>query len=196
MYQQARSIFLCIALFTVNVFLYTDLQGQHPIPAKKLIVPGKQIGLTRISDRATLVRKKLGAPSFEEAAMGKSLAQWISTIDKGIETDIFFITNMGAANEASRAEMIRVSSPYFITQLNISIGAMLSAIQPLYPRIKKVGSYTAAETHFTIALYDDRKAGICFEIDESGKCVGIAVHKPGKESYGLYFARFPGFTLL
>ncbi|MEI7965868.1 MAG: hypothetical protein WCH29_11935 [Chitinophagaceae bacterium] len=196
MYQQARSIFLCIALFTVNVFSITDLQAQQPIPAKKLIVPGKQIGLTRISDRATLVRKRLGAPSFEEAAMGKSLAQWISANDNRIETDIFFITNMGAANEASRAEMIRVSSPYFITQQQIATGSTLSAIQPLYPRIKKLGTYTQAETHFTIALYDDRKAGICFEIDEAGKCVGIAIHKPGKESYGLYFALFPGFTIL
>ena len=95
------------------------------VTANRLIVPGKSIGLTSIGEKNADALKHLGPPATQDAGMGKELATWytIHGTDTSSQMNIFFVTNMGNADEASRVEHIRITSSFFSTYDHIRIGS-------------------------------------------------------------------------
>lgn len=162
--------------------------------AKQLIIPGKSIGQITIDEKMEEVAKLLGIPDDGDAAMGKSISIWYSKnpLNK-YSTTIYSTSNFGDKDESRKVQNIRVTSPYFITENFIRCGNDLSFIQQKYPELKKPKSYYQDTTTKTnINIFENIKDGIAFEINESNKCVGISVYKPGKRITQTYLPLFPG----
>jgi hypothetical protein len=163
----------------------TELPDTIPVPANRLIIPGKSIGLTYLDEKQDDVMKRLGSPASGDASMGgHSEANWYSKPvihgkDTVInETDIFFYTNnFGEANSVVLVDHIRVTSGYFLTAQHVGAGTLLDTIQKYFPGLKKTGTDTSPKTKKQIDIYDDEHAGIGFEIAD-GKCIAISVYKP------------------
>ena len=146
---------------------------------ERLIIPGKSIGQTFIGEKDVTVRKKLGAPSKADAAMGKQVLTWIAGTNR---TDILLATNMGNKPELTLVRYIRITSPYFKTAKKLGVGSSMDVINKEYPLLKKVFTYS----NNTIDVYDEHDAGIAFEIDNKKICIGIMVHTPGEIGFEIY----------
>jgi hypothetical protein len=162
------------------------------------IAAGKSIGYVSINEKMEPVTAELGTPDDGDAAMGKALSIWRSKPSgKGADTvshtiTIFSTTNFGDKEEAPRVQNIRVTSPFFKTVEMIRCGSTLAFIKLQYPAVKKpIAAYTDKASGEVITIYDDQKQGISFEINPEGKCIGIAVHKPGKKIIDTYLPMFP-----
>ncbi len=162
------------------------------------IAAGKSIGYVFIDEKMELVTAVLGTPDDGDAAMGKALSIWKSKPSgKGADTvshtiTIFSTTNFGDKDEAPRVQNVRITSPFFKTTEMIKCGSTLAFIKLQYPAVKKaVAAYTDKASGEEITIYDDQKQGISFEINPEGKCIGIAIHKPGKKIFDIYLPMFP-----
>jgi hypothetical protein len=174
------------------------------VPANRLITPAKRIGMTSINEISSQVYKNLGPSSMDDAAMGgKNMASWYSKpiVKNGDtiihETNIFFTTAaFGTAHAVARAQLIRITSPWFMTKQRLGVGSSLANIKKSFPKLKKVASYVSPKTQQTVFIYDSNVAGIAFEIDGQDECIGITVHKTGDSFYVVYNALFGGVTNL
>jgi hypothetical protein len=167
-----------------------------PVHANRLIVPGKSIGLTSLDQKNAEALQHLGPPAMEDAGMGKEFATWYTIHGKDTlnEMNIFFVTNMGNTDEASRVKYIRVTSYFFATAEHIGTGSAFNAIKKYFPGIKSAAHYTSPKTKKPVTIYEDEKAGISFEIDDKNICVGITVQKPGEFASEIYISLFPGIV--
>jgi len=156
-----------------------------PVPANRLIVPGKSIGLTAIGQTAEETGKNLGRPDDGDAAMGKSLSTWYSKINPAYKTQVFSAMQMGNEETMPRVKSIRVNNPFFETAGQLKAGSNLKEILAKFPSLLLTGSYKSADNH-TIKLYDDSEAGIAFEMDDKDICVGINVHIIGEKAFVQY----------
>jgi len=170
-------------------------ENRKEIAPAQLIIPGKSIGQTAINMKAEEVNKRLGKGDKSNAAMGKAWAIWYSkptardTIRK--EATIYFVTNMGGPDEASRVKQIRVTSAYFKTADNLGVGSKLEFIQPAFPHLKQVTSYASNQTNQPITILDDIATGIAFEINPDNTCVAAVVHEPQQPVNTTYINLFP-----
>lgn len=145
------------------------------IQPAQLIVPGQSIGLTRLDEPADSVTKRLGRPDAGDAAMGKSLSTWYAGHNpQGYRTGIFCSRQMGA-DETSRVQQIRITSPWFKTKEGLSVGADSTTISNYYT-LKPTQRFSDNGIRGT--EYSS-PTGIAFELDQSGHCIGIIVRKPG-----------------
>lgn len=160
-----------------------DTTATAPIPTSQLIVPGKSIGLTHINEPMDSVTARLGKPDSGDAAMGAAMATWVAKKDSvPYQTDIYSHRNMGGADEnTSRVKIIRVTSPAYKTTQNIHTGLTLKDIGRHF-HVEPVAVYTKSAD--SLSLYDSKKGGIAFEIDNSGKCTAILVHADKDNSTG------------
>jgi hypothetical protein len=175
-----------------------DVEPQKPVAENRLIIPGKSIGLTAINDKADSVFKKLGKPDEGDAAMGKSIQTWYSkseTDTTKYSTTIYFTTNMGGPDEATRAKQIRVTSPFFMTAERIGVNSVLESVSHYFPLAIKTAVYKDAAKK-PVYIYDDTKAGIAFEINDQNKCVGITIHPENAKAFQTYIAFFDGIKML
>ena len=167
-----------------------------------LIVPGKSIGLLKLNEQAEVIQKLLGKPDKADAAMGKSLQTWyadtlVSKAGRPVyETDIFFVRNMGSADESSRAKQIRITSPEFKLERGIGVNTALETIQAQFPEAIKTATYTSPQNRETVSVYHDKNAGIAFEIAKTGKCIGIGIQEAGKSNFEVYTAFATDFKRL
>ncbi|PIQ22747.1 MAG: hypothetical protein COW65_01355 [Cytophagales bacterium CG18_big_fil_WC_8_21_14_2_50_42_9] len=172
----------------------TEEKNKSITPAQ-LIVPGKSIGQTALQMKAEEVNQILGKSDRSDAAMGKAWAIWYSrptasdTIRK--ETTIYFATNMGGSDEASRVKQIRVTSPFFQTAGHVGVGTALKAIQQAFPNLQKAKTYTSAKTKQSITILDDAATGIAFEFNANETCVAVVVHEPQQPVNTIYINLFP-----
>jgi len=172
----------------------TEEKNKSITPAQ-LIVPGKSIGQTALQMKAEVINQILGKSDRSDAAMGKSWAVWYSrptasdTIRK--ETTIYFATNMGGPDEASRVKQIRVTSPFFQTAGHVGVGTPLKAIQQAFPNLKAAKTYTSVKTKQSITILDDAASGIAFEFNPSQTCVAVVVHEPQQPVNTIYINLFP-----
>ncbi|PSR54422.1 hypothetical protein AHMF7605_13330 [Adhaeribacter arboris] len=178
--------------------LTTDAKPTVPeVKASQLINPGKSIGLTKLQEKAEQVGARLGKPDVSDAAMGKALATWFSKPAANApdttrhQTTIYFTTNMGAPDEASRVNQIRVTSPYFRTADSVQVGSNWAFIQQKYPEAIKAAAYKLPNKQSKITICDAIAAGIAFEIDEQGRCVAITIHQPQHDIRDSYLPLFP-----
>jgi len=141
-----------------------------------LITPGKSIGHIVLNDDVQNVIKRLGKPDSSDAAMGSSLMVWYANHNSaGSRTAVFAHHNMGGKDESvSYVQKILVTSPQFKTNDGIGVGTTKEDIQKVYT-LKPTSSYTNKTGK--VQVYTDLAKGISFEIDGSGKCIGVVVHK-------------------
>ncbi len=174
--------------------------SDNPVAANKLITPGKSMGLIKLNEQAEVVTKLLGKPTKGNAAMGKSLQTWFSKFQpQGPDTAtyqvaIFFSRNMGSADQTSRAQQIRVTSPFFRTADGIGPGTKYAVILNSYPDLKKAAVYATTKNEQEIAIYQAKEAGIAFEINKAGVCIGVAIFEPGKQAFEIYSEVGVNFT--
>ncbi|RDC64714.1 hypothetical protein [Adhaeribacter pallidiroseus] len=167
------------------------------VTPNRLIVPGKSIGLTALQEKAEVVTARLGKPDSSDAAMGKALATWFSKPDTTVpkaarhQTTIYFKTNMGGPDEASRVDQIRITSPYFLTIDSVHVNSDVASIQKSFPEIVKVAAYTSPQNAAKVTIYDDAAAGIAFEMNEQARCVAITVHAANQGIKNSYLPLFP-----
>ncbi len=160
----------------------TSLKNSDTVSFERLIIPGKSVGQTFIGEKDETLRKKLGQPTKQDAAMGKQVLTWISGSNR---TDIFLTTKMGPKNEPSIVKEIRITSTYFKTAKKLGVGSTMEEISKEYPSLRKFFTYT----NKPVTAYDEPDAGIAFEIDDKKICVGVMVHPPGQAGVEIYNSR-------
>ncbi len=166
---------------------------QDIIAPEKIIVPGLSIGPTSVNEKATLIGKVLGIPDEGDAAMGKAISTWRSKRKPFSSTSIYFTTNFGDKEEASRVSQVRITSPFFSTADRLSIGSLWKDIRLHFPTAKLSGSYTDSLMRSKVEVMDDVPGGIAFEIDTCNRCVGITVHKKSEKAFQTYLTFLPGY---
>jgi hypothetical protein len=177
----------------MNIFV----ADTSPVKKSRLIRPGKSIGLTSINQKDNIVNKNLGPSSTSEAGMGgKELATWYSKpVIRGKDTvineiEIYFTMRMGEKPEPKKVRHIRITSGFFVTVNHIGTGSGQDSIKKYFPAMISVGTYTSPKTKKQVTIYDDKHAGIAFEIDDQKKCIGITVHEPDEPAYETYNSLF------
>lgn len=141
-----------------------------------LITPGKSIGHIILNDDVQNVMKQLGKPDSSDAAMGSSLMVWFADHNAaGNRTAVFAHHNMGGKDEqVSHVQKILVTSPQFKTDDGVGAGSTKQEIQKTYT-LKPTSTYSNKNSK--VQVYTDLAKGVSFEIDGSGKCIGVVVHK-------------------
>lgn len=160
-----------------NKLIASDTSTSQPVPADRLIMPGKEIGHIVMNEDVETAIKLLGRPDSSDAAMGSVLMVWFAKHDmKGYRTSIFAHRNMGNKDGVvSRIQKILISSPWFKTADGVGVGSSLAAIKKGYT-VKSTSGYNAKTGK--VEVYTDLDKGISFEVDKTGdKCVAVVVHK-------------------
>ncbi|MBB6129839.1 hypothetical protein [Mucilaginibacter lappiensis] len=142
----------------------------------KLITPGRSIGDIVLSEDVTNVSQLLGRPDSSDAAMGSSLMVWYAGHKtNGYRTSVFAHRKMGDKDEIiSRIQKILVNSPEYKTAEGIGVGSTADEIKKSY-NLKPTSDYINKDGK--VQIYTDLDKGISFEIDASGKCIGVVVHQ-------------------
>jgi hypothetical protein len=155
----------------------TDTSKIKTVTATQLIIPGRSIGNIQLGEDVATVSTTLGRPDSSDAAMGSSLMVWFAKHNQaGYRTSVFAHRNMGAKDEIiSRIQKILITSPEFKTADGLGIGSLEADIKISYD-LKPTSDYKNKAGK--VQVYTDLDKGISFEIDTTGKCVGIVVHKP------------------
>ncbi|WPU98518.1 hypothetical protein SNE26_21065 [Mucilaginibacter sp. cycad4] len=154
----------------------SDTNTTNTVQSAWLINPGKSIGHIILNDDVQNVIKQLGKPDSSDAAMGSSLMVWFAKHDiTRYRTAVFSHRNMGGKDESvSHIQKILVTSPQFKTDDGIGVGSTKQDIQKIYT-LKPTSTYNTKGGK--VQVYTDMSKGISFEIDGSGHCVGVVVHK-------------------
>jgi hypothetical protein len=154
-----------------------DTSEVKAIPAEQLVAPGVSIGRIKLNGSLDSAIALLGKPDTGDAAMGSVLNTWYAEHDTTkYKTSIFAKRNMGGKDEAvQRIKKLLVTSPWFKTSEYISTGNTLMDVKKYYT-LENGDTYQ--EHGQTIQTYTDKEKGISFEINPSGKCVGILVYQP------------------
>lgn len=189
--------FACKQKTVTNLHAVTSTKDTTKLPlvsAAQLIDPGKSIGLTHLNESLDSVILSLGKPDRGDAAMGAAFTTWFAKHDTlGNQTDIYSHRTMGGPDEnISHVKLIRVTSPYFKTVQGVGTGLTLTEIAKHF-HTEHIADYIKATD--TLMVYDDAKEGISFEIDKTGKCTGVSIHKPKDSSTG-YLSLHPGSQYL
>ncbi|WP_413670911.1 hypothetical protein ACEN9X_13785 [Mucilaginibacter sp. Mucisp86] len=161
---------------TVHHTMASDTGTANTSHSDWLITPGKSIGHIVLNDDVQNIIKQLGKPDSSDAAMGSSLMVWFAGHDPtGNRTAVFTHHNMGGKDEQiSHVQKILVTSPQFKTDGGVGVGSTKQEIQKAYT-LKPTSTYSNKSGK--VQVYTDLAKGISFEIDSSGKCVGVVVHK-------------------
>lgn len=162
----------------------------NTIKPQHLIVAGKSIGQTTLNMKAETIHNVLGSSDKSDAAMGKAWAVWYAkaAVPNKVRhsTILYFATNMGAADAASRVKQVRVNSSFFKTKTRLGVDSKLPNITLAYPNIKPVTSCSAPGTAQPVIILDDKAAGIAFEINAEKVCVAVVVHEPHQAVNTIY----------
>lgn len=155
------------------------------VASDSLIVPGRSAGEIELETNAAPVMQKLGKPDAGDAAMGKSVSTWFEQHDtSGHALSIFTAKDMGNSSTAL-IKQIRVTAPSYKTEHGISTAATLTEIEKAFSLKKMKGYQLKAEP---VEVYAD-PAGIAFEIDKRGRCIGIVIYPKG-DLHADTYARF------
>ncbi|SDI06216.1 hypothetical protein [Mucilaginibacter gossypii] len=161
---------------SVHHTMASDTNTANTVHSDWLITPGKSIGHIILNDDVQNVIKQLGKPDSSDAAMGSSLMVWFAKHDiTRYRTAVFSHRNMGGKDESiSHIQKILITSPRFKTGEGVRVGSTKQDVQKYYA-LKLTSTYT--NNGGKVQIYTDPGKGISFEIDSSGRCVGVVVHK-------------------
>lgn len=160
------------------------------VPSDSLIVPGRSVGEIKLETDAAGIMKKFDKPDAGDAAMGKAVATWFERHDTtGHALSIFTAKDVGNSDTAF-IEQIRVTSPGFKTKQGIGTSASLTQLGKIF-NLQKQKGYRLKQQD--VELYVDT-AGIAFEIDKQGRCIGIVVYPAGQLHPDTYARFLPGMS--
>ncbi len=161
---------------TIHHTMASDTGTANVPQSDWLITAGKSTGHIILNDDVQNVIKRLGKPDSSDAAMGSSLMTWFAKHDiTSYRTAIFSHRNMGGKDESiSHIQKILLTSPQFKTGEGVGVGSTKQDIKKYYA-LKPTSTYT--NNGGKVQIYTDLAKGISFEIDGSGRCVGVVVHK-------------------
>jgi hypothetical protein len=161
------------------------------VPADSLIIPGRSIGIIELETDAAVVMKKFDKPDAGDAAMGKSVSTWFEGHDATAHTVSIFTAKDVGNSETALIKQIRVTAPGFKTQQGIGTTASLPQLERTFNLQKQKGYKLKQEE---VAVYAD-PAGIAFEIDKKGRCIGIVVYPTGELHPDTYARFLPGISI-
>lgn len=140
-----------------------------------LLVPGHSVGSIPLENDAAVVMKKFGKPDAGDAAMGKAVSTWFEGHNaKAHALSIFTAKDLGNSDTAL-IKQIRVTAAGFKTQEGLGTSASLSQLEKSFNLQKQKGYRTSDQD---VEVYAD-PSGIAFEIDSTGKCIGVVVYPSG-----------------
>ncbi|WP_345953906.1 hypothetical protein [Mucilaginibacter sp. PAMB04168] len=172
---------------------HVDTESVKPVPADRLIVPGKSVGRTVLNDNGAEVVKRLGRPDAGDAAMGKAVSIWYANHDSTAhQTMIYTARQMGTSDETARVKQIRITSPWFTTADSVRTGVPLQQIKQHY-ELTKAAYYTKGKKQFT--LYTTTR-GITFEIDSYSNCSAIIIGEPQDKTGSLYLPFYENLQII
>ena len=146
--------------------------------ANWLVVPGRSLGHVRIGPHLASLNA-LGTAQYGDAAMQKSWSTWIGTgggrIDVRIANDA-----AGTEHEQRRIHVVRATSSRFHLTNGIHPGSPARKLKSAYPAAKIKASYTSPSGK--VAVWDDVKRGLGWEVAPNGRVLALIVHDAGDES--------------
>lgn len=147
------------------------------------IYAGEGIGELALNNSLDEALKIMGEPSTADTSKKTLLFQWKTGKADTVQyyTSALFSTN----GDVKKIKQININSPIFKTPMQVSCGSTLAYIKIQYPTLKKPTETYLDKEEKTIAVYDEVKEGIAFEINESGKCVLVSVHVKGQKNIKL-----------
>lgn len=123
---------------------------------------------------------------MSNAGMGKSMQTWKKqTADgKPWQLSVFFNRQMGTGDEKSRAQQIRLTAAAFPKEPEQK--ALELALKANRAEANKTAFYTQPVTNEQIAIYDNLKTGIAFELNPRGEIIAVTIHEPGKPAFEIF----------
>ncbi|MFN0082881.1 MAG: hypothetical protein ACKVOM_10225 [Ferruginibacter sp.] len=151
--------------------------------ATDTIYAGEGIAELAIDNSLDEAIKIMGEPSTTDTSKTTTLLQW----KIGMTDTVQYYTNalFNTSGDLKKIKQINTNSPTFKTPMQVSCGSTLAYIKIQYPTLKKPTETYLDKEEKTIAVYDEVKEGIAFEINESGKCVLVSVHVKGQKNIKL-----------
>ena len=158
------------------------------VPADSLIVPGRSVGNVELDTDAAGIMNKYGRPDAGDAAMGKAVSTWFEGHDTaGYSLSIFTSKDVGNS-ETALIKQVRVTAPSYKTEQGIGTSVLLSQLKKNF-NLQQQKGYKLNQQE--VEVYAD-SAGIAFEIDKQGRCIGIVVYPAGSLHPDTYARFLPG----
>jgi hypothetical protein len=159
-----------------------------PVPSDSLIVPGRFIGDVELDTDAAGIMRKYSRPDAGDAAMGKAVSTWFEGHDTaGYARSIFTSKDVGNS-ETALIKQVRVTAPNYKTEQGIGTSVSLSQLKKNF-NLEQQKGYKLNNKE--VDVYAD-SAGIAFEIDKQGRCIGIVVYPAGALHPDTYARFLPG----
>ncbi len=156
----------------------------------RLIVPGVRVGQIALGLEPAVLERRLGPPTYSDAAMGKVWNIWRSKSASVGEGDTLSVYSSRGTDDHVRVRLIRVTSPFFHTAGGLSMRSPWSLIRRRSPHLRRLD---LGNSRVKGAIYDDVAGGIAFEIQGPGskraRCVSITVHERGADANAPYLSR-------
>jgi len=168
------------------------------IDSAKLIVPGSRAGEIYLGQDMQEVFKKLGNADDGDAAMGSALGIWYtkSSADSTKRDPVtIFSSYRDSTMVVKVVKQLSVSAHEFSTTDGVHPGIKLSKLQSIYPSLKRSMQYVNEKTKDTLSVYDDRNAGIAFDIQKD-TCSAITIHPKNKPANSTYLPLHPGWRMV
>ena len=159
--------------------------------SNELIIPGKQIGKTRIGDNPETLVKNLGKPDSSDAAMGKAWLFWNGKRDEHNNKTLLAVYTIYKDNTMKEkiVKLIYSTSSYFKTNNGVGVYSDLGEIKKQFPGLQQVAQFKERNGERMIHIYTDKNQGIAFETAEAREqqiCIAVTFYMPDEILLDLY----------
>ena len=189
----------CKALVWVGglTLLLTAIPLVRADESDREIVAGAKAGKIVINMEEKSVEKLLGAPSFGEGAAGTIYDTWFSKSREGETEQTSIVLRFDEAGAKRGVSQVAVTSPFFHTRANISVGSDPTAIWHEFPELRYVGEAVSMNGEH-LEMYDAMHSGIAVLIEHIdhpaagqawGKCRAIIVHRPDEDALTVHLGQ-------
>jgi len=168
------------------------------IDSTKLIIPGNRAGEIFLGQDMQDIFKKMGNADDGDAAMGSALGIWYtkSSSDSTRRDPVTIFSSYRDSNMVVKVvKQLSVSAHEFSTTDGIHTGVKLAELKSVYPSLKISMKYVNEKTKDTLSVYDDRNAGIAFDIQKD-TCSAITIHPKNKPANSTYLSVHPGWRTI
>jgi len=159
--------------------------------SNELIVPGKQIGKTKIGDDPETLIKNFGKPDSSDAAMGKAWLFWNGKRDEHNNKTLLAVYTTYKDNTMKEkiVKLIYSTSSYFKTSNEVGVYSDLNKIKKQFPGLHQISQFKERNSERVIHIYTNKNQGIAFETAEAREqqiCIAVTVYMPDENLLDLY----------
>lgn len=152
-------------------------------PGDLLIVPGKQIGRVHLGSDGDRTIASLPEPDAAEQVWARpeeTEQLWMSHKPPHGHDTLYVHTTANSLlnvkpHSGTTIDLIRVTSPRFVTRERLHVGSTLAEIQRRFPHARPGDS--------RLFLYDEEHTGIAFEFahppSPNSRSIAVMIHPPG-----------------